>query len=700
MRRLALSALALLCLVAAAAAQAPAPETAAERALFPRVFPAATRFGAVEGAPPAAPAYRDDALVGYVFSTRAVVESRGFSGKPLNVVVGLGLDARIAGAAIAEHHEPILEIGVADQDLVDFVAQYVGRDVRDPVQVARWTQAGDGAVDAVSGATISSVVINDAILRGARAVARSRGLLGGAGVDFDSFAPADWPALLAEGSLVRLRVGAAEAAAAVERAGGRLFPPGAEPGDPDAAFLELYSGLATPARVGRNLLGDRLYNRVMAEIAAGDQLLFLGGRGLYSFKGTGFVRSGVFDRLQLVQGDTTIRFETQDHVRIDELAVTGAPELCELAVFVIRAATGFSPVLPWRVEVLVAGAGAEGPALATFARSYTLPARYLEQAPAEAEPPLWTQMWQRRAFDVAVLAIALTGLTGMLVFQDAIARRRRRYDAVRLGFLTFTLLWLGWYAGAQLSVLNVLTFAEAVRSEFRWDFFLLEPLLFILWSYVAVALLFWGRGVFCGWLCPFGALQELTNRIARWARVPQWRVPFALHERLWPVKYVVFLALLALSLHDMSLAQTGAEAEPFKTAVVLKFDRPWPFVVYPLALLVAGLFVQRPFCRYLCPLGAALAIPARLRMFDWLKRRWQCGTQCHQCAVHCPVQAIHPDGRINPNECVYCLDCQVLYHDDHVCPPLIARRQRREHRATGEARRQAAPAAPDAGDGP
>jgi polyferredoxin len=79
-------------------------------------------------------------------------------------------------------------------------------------------------------------------------------------------------------------------------------------------------------------------------------------------------------------------------------------------------------------------------------------------------------------------------------------------------------------------------------------------------------------------------------------------------------------------------------------------------------------------------LGAALAIPARLRMFEWLKRRWQCGNPCQQCALGCPVQAIHPTGQINPNECVHCLHCQVNYRDEYVCPPLIERRKRRERR--------------------
>ena len=95
------------------------------------------------------------------------------------------------------------------------------------------------------------------------------------------------------------------------------------------------------------------------------------------------------------------------------------------------------------------------------------------------------------------------------------------------------------------------------------------------------------------------------------------------------------------------------------------------------ALLIAGLFVERFYCRYLCPLGAAMAIPARMRMFDWLKRYRDCGNPCQSCANQCPVQAIHPTGEINPNECVNCLHCQVLYQSRTICPVVIKREKRR-----------------------
>jgi NosR/NirI family nitrous oxide reductase transcriptional regulator len=131
----------------------------------------------------------------------------------------------------------------------------------------------------------------------------------------------------------------------------------------------------------------------------------------------------------------------------------------------------------------------------------------------------------------------------------------------------------------------------------------------------------------------------------------------------------------------LALAERLAEVEPFKTAIVLKFARDWPFLLFAAAMLLPGLFIERFYCRYFCALGAALAIPAKLRTFEWLKRYKQCGTPCQVCAHGCMVQAIHPEGHINPNECLYCLHCQELYYDDHRCPVVVQSRQRRERAA-------------------
>ena len=303
-----------------------------------------------------------------------------------------------------------------------------------------------------------------------------------------------------------------------------------------------------------------------------------------------------------------------------------------------------------------------------------------QAAPRANAEPMWTASWEARRTRIWILAAGLVVLTLILVLQDWLAWHARFLTCLRLAFLVYTLVFIGWYALAQLSVVNVLTFISAFMSGFRWETFLIEPLIFILWSFVAVTVLLWGRGVYCGWLCPFGALQELANKAAVRLGIRQFPIPALIHERLLAIKYVILLGLFGLFLQSMQDAARYAEVEPFKTAITLRFQREWPYVAYALGLVVVSLFNSKFFCKYLCPLGAALTIPSHFRIFDWLRRHKECGRPCQTCAVECPSQAIRPTGEINANECHHCLDCQVTYWDAYKCPPMVERRKRAERR--------------------
>src|SRR5690606_29014004 len=112
------------------------------------VFPGADRFGPVEGTPPAAAALAGDRLLGYVYLNADVVNSTGYSGKPINILVGLALDGTIVGARLVEHHEPIVLIGIPEEKILQFINGYVGRKAFGETAPAR-------APDIVSGATVT-----------------------------------------------------------------------------------------------------------------------------------------------------------------------------------------------------------------------------------------------------------------------------------------------------------------------------------------------------------------------------------------------------------------------------------------------------------------------------------------------------------------------------------------------------------------
>ena len=634
---------------------------------------------AVEGEPPAAEVAKHGRLYGYVFSTRAVSGSVGYSGQPIDIHVALTLDGRIAGARIAEHQEPILVIGITTEDLDAYVSGFAGLNIRRSATISKSGQAQADMPDVVAGASVSSAVIRDAIFRSARAVAHSRGLLRGTDIkrhlDRSSFAPLAWGQLVSKGAIARRIITRGEAANEL----------GDTSENPSDLYIDLNVALLTPPMIGQNLVGQQSYENLFAQLDAQDNAILISANGLYSFKGTAWKRSGVFDRIELVQGTSTIRLSESNYRFIERLDAQGAPDFREIAIFKIPASTDFDPLLPWRLNMLVSkDVEGGGERVTRFALDYRLaefvivgPGDAAQATSADLDPVVWKEIWRARTNEIVFLGVMLFVLSGILIFQDALARRYRLYISVRAGFLVLTLLFIGFYAGAQLSVVNVITFAHAFLTGFKWELFLLNPLIFILWGFVAVAMLFWGRGVFCGWLCPFGALQEFVHMIAGWFKIRQIEVPWALHERLWPMKYIIFLGIGAASLQSLTWAFEIAEVEPFKTAIIMKFARPWPFGLYVLVLLAAGLFIERFFCRYLCPLGAALAIPARMHMFEWLKRRHQCGRECKICATRCMVQAIHPMGAINPNECIHCLRCQATYYDANTCLALKMRQARR-----------------------
>jgi NosR/NirI family nitrous oxide reductase transcriptional regulator len=205
--------------------------------------------------------------------------------------------------------------------------------------------------------------------------------------------------------------------------------------------------------------------------------------------------------------------------------------------------------------------------------------------------------------------------------------------------------------------------------------------IFILWTYTFVTLFIWGRGLFCGWLCPFGALQELVAWIGQRLGLRQIRIPERWHRRLILLKYPILAGLVTTAFFSLTLAEQLAEVEPFKTSITLYFVRHWPFVMYALALLAIGLFVHKFYCRYLCPLGAGLAVLGRLRVFSWLERVKRCGQPCQHCKNECGINAIRKDGRVDYDECIQCLECVVILRDQNQCVDAIVQAKQRQKQA-------------------
>lgn len=453
--------------------------------LVQQFFPQADSVSELEGKPLSAQVYTNKKVIGYVFYTDDVVKIPAYSGKPIRTLVGFDVSGKIVGLKIVHHEEPILVVGISDSDLQKFIDQYLNKYVNDKIKIGGRERDGYKSIDAISGATITVMVLNATVNQSIRKVAQARGILSQSG-------------------------------------------------------------------------------EILAQTKAFD------------------------------------------------------------------------------------------------------------------EEPIWIYVWKNKFFQIIILSLGLTVLMVILFMQDWLAQHPTFLTRLRTGYLIYTVFFIGWYSLAQLSIVNVLTFVSSFMHGFSWDSYLIDPMMFLLWSFVAVTILFWGRGVYCGWLCPFGAMQELIFRIAERFKCPTFEFPEVVHERLWAIKYIILLVLFGVSMQSLVVAEQLAEVEPFKTAVTLHFARDWSYVLYAAVLLIISAFNRKFYCRYLCPLGAALTFPSKFRIFDWLRRYKECGRPCQVCRNECEVRAIRSTGEINANECHYCLDCQVTYYNAHKCPPLAEKRRKQE----------------------
>ena len=173
------------------------------------LIPGADHYGPPQGNPPVAKVFAGQKLVGYAFVNADWVNSTGYSGQPIQILVGLTTEGKIAGARLMAHHEPIVLIGIPPERIAKFIQGYVGRDV---LKLSHEAPSERPTVDIVSGATVTVTVIAESMVRSAIRVARAEGMGGPAQaeataareIDPSHEAPADWIGLVGDGSVRHL----------------------------------------------------------------------------------------------------------------------------------------------------------------------------------------------------------------------------------------------------------------------------------------------------------------------------------------------------------------------------------------------------------------------------------------------------------------------------------------------------------------
>ncbi|WBW99565.1 4Fe-4S binding protein [Oceanirhabdus sp. W0125-5] len=203
--------------------------------------------------------------------------------------------------------------------------------------------------------------------------------------------------------------------------------------------------------------------------------------------------------------------------------------------------------------------------------------------------------------------------------------------------------------GGVVSIYELLTAGTLVKKIHESSFVLM-----IIVFLIAVAF----GAIFCGWICPFGSIQEWVSKVGK-------KIFKGKHNNFIPSKidkYLRFLRYLVLVWVVYVTAVTGkigfSDVDPYYS--LFKFwtgEVAITGIVILIVILAASLFMERPWCKYLCPYGAVLGVFNLFRIFK-IKRNPKTCISCTACDKVCPMNIKVSETKVVRNhQCISCMKC-------------------------------------------
>ncbi len=643
-----------------------------------RLFPTASHTNQEDKDLSITPVYQLGTLAGYAFHTAEIFPVRGYGGKPIDIMIGLTPQGLYSGFVVIDHYEPIFIKGNGPQKLNKYMAQLTNIAASNNIYISgdkKELQGGGKStyIDGITSATVTTNALNKTITKSARAVARAKQLAGYASLSRNIPKVGMFEVLtlkqLVDTGLIKhwpIYKQQLDTAKMDKKLG---YPSQPVSMDNVTPLAEIYLAYVSHPLVAKNIFSEKSYLAWLNQYKKDEQYLLILGKGQWGKK-------LLSSRLSLKQRNTEIIRKPFELNKPEKSIADRHGKWDEISLLRIPTVANFNPLD--RIKLTF-----NATKQTRLVDIHQLPAEYFttDNSQLTDDIALWQQLWNQRENEIALLLLGLVLLLIIFLNQHYFVLNPDSFNKIRLGYLLFTIIFIGYYAQGQLSIVNILTFQHLMMDGASLVPFLLDPMISILWCFVLVSLVFFGRGLFCGWLCPFGALQELVGIFAAKLNIKKWKINKKWHNHLQKLKYLLLIMIVCGSFFSLTLGATLAELEPFKTSITLYFIREWQYVIYAAILLLIAMKVHKFYCRYLCPLGACLALLGAFPIFNWLTRRTECGTPCQKCRTNCEIDAISKQGDIDMKECIQCLECVVINSNPTLCAIEVVatkKRQRKE----------------------
>lgn len=292
----------------------------------------------------------------------------------------------------------------------------------------------------------------------------------------------------------------------------------------------------------------------------------------------------------------------------------------------------------------------------------------------EEQVETWGDILRPQALDLALLS-------GFLVF--ALVSFFKKSRALKYVVLILAVGYFGLTKSQLVSVTDIFRVVDGNLPTFKYS---LNWYLFV--GFTLVSTVLWGR-VYCGRICAFGALTQLMDAVVPTSirRDP----PLWLERRASYIKYGLLGSVVTyyLATKHFTIYQY---VEPFWLFTFSANAVLWTMLA---VLLLATLVVRNMYCRFLCPVGAALGVISQATTLFPIKRWSECGS-CRICEKACEWGAIQGP-KIVKSECVRCDDCERIYDDKKSCVHWLLITKKEKWAAAGIKGNQTADAGSPAG---